>query len=1050
MSEGENLIRKRSRTLTLVKEALQTPEANASKLKQYLRLLRDKLSIIETLDSEILDLVTGEEEITEEIGQADLFRETVEVAIIDIEAALAIDEQANRPTSPVTRERTPETRRETTVTEHDPQNNTEGTVQENQSPSRLRSTTSSPSPVPSTTQTQNLEQTSPRRDQTAVKSRETKIRLPKITLKKFNGDITSWTSFWDSFESSIHLNSELTDIDKFNYLRSLLEHSALEAISGLTLSSVNYEEAVAILKKRFGNKQNQITKHMEALLGLEAVTSPRDLKNLRQLYDAVESHVRCLKSLGVTSSSYGSLLSSILMKKIPSELCLIISRETVKESWDLDSMMKVFEQELEARERAVVETGNAVLKRPAKEHPTTAALLTGQSPALCCYCGGTHQSQQCESVSSTEQRKQLLRQTGRCFVCLKRGHLGRDCRSSSRCTHCSARHHNSICTSSRPVGTPHVKPAQSTSTHHAPTTPASSSAVRPPQTSVHSMHVSTRMPILLQTARTRASNPHNSGLSAQVRIILDSGSQRSYVTDRLKEVLQLTSEHTESMLVKTFASEEQRMFKCDTVRIKLDSRDGKGVDLKLVSVPLICDPLCGQPVVCAVSRFPEISHLDLADTATCSDNLNVDILIGCDYYWQIVTGETIRVIGGPAAVRTIFGWVLSGPLKGLPCQASDVTLLNTSLVLRVDSNPVEPQHFDLETQLKNFWDLETLGIQNEEPSLYDRFLENVSHDGTRYKVKLPWKEFHADLPDNLDLSQRRFSGLLKRLRCHPEILQEYDAIIRNQLESNIVERVEDPFSPTAVKVHYIPHHPVIRKDKATTKLRIVYDASAKTNGVSLNDCVYAGPAFGQCILNILLRFRVPKVAFTGDIEKAFLMISVAQEDRDVLRFLWIDDIDRDLPQMVVLRFTRVPFGVSSSPFLLNATIRHHMMRYINEDPGFVEKILQSIYVDDIVSGADDVNEAYDLYTKAKRILQDGGFNLRKLTSNSASLTNRANEPSLKEACPVSSQVAEDNETYADNVLGDKQTTVAQDHHRVLGVNWDLSEDHLVFDITQRN
>lgn len=124
-----------------------------------------------------------------------------------------------------------------------------------------------------------------------------------------------------------------------------------------------------------------------------------------------------------------------------------------------------------------------------------------------------------------------------------------------------------------------------------------------------------------------------------------------------------------------------------------------------------------------------------------------------------------------------------------------------------------------------------------------------------------------------------------------------------------------------------------------------------------------------------------------------------------------------------------------------------MMRYINEDPGFVEKFLQSIYVDDIVSGADDVNEAYDLYTKAKRILQDGKFNLRKLMSNSASFRNRANEPSLREACPVSSQVAEDNETYADNVLGEKQTTVAQDHHRVLGVNWNLSEDHLVFDIT---
>ena len=176
-----------------------------------------------------------------------------------------------------------------------------------------------------------------------------------------------------------------------------------------------------------------------------------------------------------------------------------------------------------------------------------------------------------------------------------------------------AQYRQSICTASRPVGTPHVKPAQSTSTHHAPTTLASSPAVRPPQTSVHSMHVSTRMPILLQTTRTRASNHHSSGLSAQVRIIPDSGSQRSYVTDRLKEVLQLTSEHTESMLVKTFASEEQRTFKCylHVVRIRLDSSDGKGVDLKLVSVPLICDPLCGQPVVCAVNRFLEISHLDL-------------------------------------------------------------------------------------------------------------------------------------------------------------------------------------------------------------------------------------------------------------------------------------------------------------------------------------------------------------------------------------------------------------------------------------------------------
>lgn len=156
-------------------------------------------------------------------------------------------------------------------------------------------------------------------------------------------------------------------------------------------------------------------------------------------------------------------------------------------------------------------------------------------------------------------------------------------------------------------------------------------------------------------------------------------------------------------------------------------------------------------------------------------------------------------------------------------------------------------------------------------------------------------------------------------------------------------------------------YPVIRKDKVTMKLHIVYNASSKMNGVSLNDSLYAGPAIGQCIL-LPFHVHVPKVEFTctGDIEKAFLMIhvSVATEDKDVFRFLWVDDIHRDLPQMVVLRFTRVPFGVSS-PFLLNAMIRYHI------NPGFAEKSLQSIYVDDIVSKVDNVNEAYNLYTKAK-------------------------------------------------------------------------------------
>ena len=133
--------------------------------------------------------------------------------------------------------------------------------------------------------------------------RNTQVKLPKLELKKFNGDHSAWISFWDSYEASVHNNENLTAIEKFNNLNSLLERSAAEAISGLSLGASNYEEAIDILKARFGNKQQIINRHMEILLNLESVTSHYHVRSLRQLHDTVESNVRSLKSLGVSRES---------------------------------------------------------------------------------------------------------------------------------------------------------------------------------------------------------------------------------------------------------------------------------------------------------------------------------------------------------------------------------------------------------------------------------------------------------------------------------------------------------------------------------------------------------------------------------------------------------------------------------------------------------------------------------------------------------------------------------------------------------------------------
>jgi len=134
----------------------------------------------------------------------------------------------------------------------------------------------------------------------------------------------------------------------------------------------------------------------------------------------------------------------------------------------------------------------------------------------------------------------------------------------------------------------------------------------------------------------------------------------------------------------------------------------------------------------------------------------------------------------------------------------------------------------------------------------------------------------------------------------------------------------DPREHGRQKLHYLAHHPVIWQDEKTTKIRIVYDASDQSIGQSLNDCLYPGPKFNQMILDILLRFRVHKISLTADTEKAFLMTSVAEQDRNVLQFLWYDDVFLDEANIIELRFACVAFGVTSSVFLLKATVKHHL------------------------------------------------------------------------------------------------------------------------------
>ena len=657
-------------------------------------------------------------------------------------------------------------------------------------------------------------------------------KLPKLSLPKFNGDILEWQTFWDSLETTVHFNHTLTDIQKFSYLKSLLEYSASNVIAGLALTNTNYQKAIALLTERYGQKHKIINAYMKSLLDLPAPQS--NLSSLREFYDTAESYIRGLESLGQQEETFGTMLIPILMDKLPSNVKINITRANGSDRWTLESLRQCILHEITILEAGSVDSSlNSVLPtsnfprstRSSKQKFNNKSTQFQRDPKKCVYCKENHFTGDCPL--DYDKRLGIVKEHRLCFNCLGHHQVSK-CQSKGTCRNCHKKHHTSLCKmndkSSKVAGTAQKSTDISVESSIIQESPQSQTI--DDKSVLHS--TSTSVTLLKTAVATVSSSPRANSFTS-TNILFDEGAQRSFITEELANDLKVKVSGTESLKIAAFGDETAKSIRhLNKTTIYVEAESGEKVPVKVLIVPNIAAPIHTNRV--AVNSYPYLKGLKLAHPVNSGNSFNVSLLIGADFYWSFVGDEIIRG-DGPTAVSSKLGYLISGPTDISTCATSNP---QTSL------HNVLTFHRNEEVNIARFWEVEDIepkaGLLREQAESYGR--HSISFQNGHYSAKLPWRGNCEELPTNEEIARRRTENVIKRLARDGEMLETYSKIIQDQEARGFIEKVDISQDTNSIKKHYIPHHPVA-KDSSTTPVRIVYDCSCRTNreSPSLNDCL---------------------------------------------------------------------------------------------------------------------------------------------------------------------------------------------------------------------
>ncbi|XP_060810246.1 uncharacterized protein LOC132904333 [Amyelois transitella] len=416
--------------------------------------------------------------------------------------------------------------------------------------------------------------------------------------------------------------------------------------------------------------------------------------------------------------------------------------------------------------------------------------------------------------------------------------------------------------------------------------------------------------------------------------------------------------------------------------------------------------------------WSEIENLSLADPGFISPG-RIDVLLGAEVYGDIILNDIIKHPEGHLlAQNTIFGWIISGKVpQGAP---TDVTKM-VSLNIQVKEDFLLKQFWELENELNSIQ--KKLSKMKEKCEEFFDLTTSRNKEG-RFVVRLP---FNSDDPECQygglkEIAQKRFYLLEKKLQKNPKLKEEYGKVMQEYLDLGHMREIKDEtIHPKAV---YFPHHAVVREDRETTKLRVVFDASCKgANGVSLNDNLLIGPKLQQDLRHILMRWRRFPICIVADIVKMYRQVRIHDDDTRFQRILWRFNPDEPLGQFELLTLT---FGTACAPHLAVKSLQRLADDEQLNYPTASEITKRDFYVDDLMTCCETEEEAIQIYTEMNKLMEAGGFQLQKWSSNNKVLLQFIDQYNQKPAPSI--------HIKADNMV------------KVLGICWNRDSDEFQYTV----